>query len=139
MPAVDFPQERRQRRSSRVRQAITYQLEHLEDEFDLDHFVLSDAQGLRIAGSGTVLRGSALAAFAPVLHRAHNERRPSLVDDMSYFVPDIDLDRITVRAFDLAGDTHYLSIVGDDRVQREAMLYRAITGIRRIVRQTRTD
>lgn len=139
MSLVDYPAERRQRRSNRVRQAITYQLQHLQESFDLDHLVLADEQGLRIAGSGSALRGSAIAAFSPVLHRAHANRRPSLVDEMTYFVPDVDPDRMTVRAFDLQDETHFLCVVGDERLQREAMIYRAVTGIRRIVKQTKSN
>jgi hypothetical protein len=58
---------------------------------------------------------------------------------LSEFLPGVDGHALSVRRFELHDEDHFLCVVGEERVCRQANLYRAVTGIRRIVRDTASD
>ncbi|MFB6265184.1 MAG: hypothetical protein ABEL76_16415 [Bradymonadaceae bacterium] len=139
MPDREIHVDRRKRRSDEVRQAITYQLEHLAEEYNLENLTLGDNNGILIACAGRQSAGEALAAYAPVFRR-HLDRgqRELIMDKLGTLLPGVDGKSLDVRRFELQGDDHYLCVVGEQRLCRQANLYRAVTGIRRIVRDTAT-
>ena len=61
--------ERRRRRSSDAKMALTYQLAHVRREACLDAIVLADKDGLVVAEAGDVELCESLAAVAPLLSR----------------------------------------------------------------------
>lgn len=137
MSVAPIPVERRQRRSDECRQAIEFQLSHLAEQYDLDNLVLADASGLMVACADDEVRGQALAAYAPVFSRRLNRgARDEIMDQLESFVPDASGKSLSVRRFDLEGTAHFLCVVGEERLCRQANLYRAVTGIRRIVDET---
>jgi len=130
--------DRRRRRSDECRTAIHFQLLHLVEQYDLDNLVLADPSGLLIACARNEEVGRALAAYAPLVKR-HLDRgaRERVTDALGDRIPEISGSTLSIRKFELAGDAHYLCVVGEDRLSRHANLYRAVTGIRRIVDETR--
>jgi hypothetical protein len=62
-------QERRRRRSTNAKLAITYQLAHVRKEACLDAIVLADKDGLVVAEAGDVDLCDSLAAVAPLVSR----------------------------------------------------------------------
>ncbi len=137
MSSAPFALDRRKRRSDEVIQAITYQLEHLAEEYELRNLVLSDSRGLMLACADNASAGRALAAYAPVFSR-HLGRgdREAIMGKLSEFLPGVDGHTLSVRRFELHGEEHFLCVIGEERLCRQADLYRAVTGIRRIVRDT---
>lgn len=137
MGIVNYPFERRENRSKQTYQAIKYQLEHIFDQQGLASFVLGDANGLVLASAGEDIDGSVLAAFAPVLHKhRYDSSRQNIVSKIESMMPGVDLDTLRVRPFMIDGEMLFLASLGEKSVRGEAGLYRAVTGIRRIMRQT---
>jgi len=138
MSVAPIPVERRRRRSDECRQAITFQLLHLAEQYDLENLVLADASGLMVACASDEVAAQALAAYAPVFARRLNRgARDQIMDQVASFLPDADAKSLSVRRFELNGQPHFLCVVGEKRLCRQANLYRAVTGIRRIVDETR--
>mgnify|MGYP006297961489 CR=1 FL=1 len=137
MTVINYPRDRRRKRSDQTYTAIRYQLEHIYENQQLESFVLGDSHGLVLACAGETDEASALAAFAPVLHK-HRGRpgKERILDQMSRVLPDVDVESMTVRTFEVDGETLYLTSVGEESVKRQVGQYRAITGIRRILDQT---
>ncbi len=137
MSAAPIPVDRRERRSKECREAIQFQLLHLLDRYDLRNFVLADASGLMIACAGDRREGQALAAYAPVFsRRLKRGAREEILDQLQTYLPEASGESLSVRRFTLQDSEHFLCIVGEERVCRQANLYRAVTGIRRIVEKT---
>jgi len=134
------PTDRRRRRSDECRTAIHFQLLHLVDQYDLRNLVLADPSGLMIACANNEDAGRALAAYAPLLKR-HLDRgsRDRVAEELERVLPDVSESALSIRRFDLEGEGYFLCVVGESRLARHANLYRAITGIRRIVEQTRRE
>lgn len=134
------PADRRRRRSDECRTAIHFQLLHLVEQYDLRNLVLADPSGLMIACANNEDAGRALAAYAPLFKR-HLDRgsRDRVTDELGDILPDVSGSALSVRRFDLEGEDHFLCVVGESRLARHANLYRAVTGIRRIVEQTRRE
>ena len=137
MSVAPIPVERRRRRSDEFCQAIHFQLLHLAEQYELENLVLADASGLMVASAGDKVEAQALAAYAPVFSRRLNRgARDEIMDQLESFLPDASGKSLSVRRFQLNGDPHFLCVVGEKRLCRQANLYRAVTGIRRIVEQT---
>jgi hypothetical protein len=137
MSVAPVPVDRRQRRSQECREAIEFQLLHLLEQFDLRNLALADTSGLLIASAGDTDEGRALSAYAPVFsRRLARGARDEIVDDLQTFLPDADGQTLSVRRFTLEGNEHFLCVVGEERLCRQANLYRAVTGIRRIIEET---
>lgn len=140
MNVIPMIQERRCRRSEETYRAITFQLEHVLRLHGLRNFTLSDANGLILANAGHAEESHALAAYAPLLARATDRRRRAqVVDSIREVVPFSGEDAINVRSFFIDGDRLFLCIVGEGGARLDASLYRALTGIRRIYRQSLRD
>lgn len=131
--------DRRKRRSDECRTAIHFQLLHLAEQFDLRNLVLADGAGLLIACAKNRDAGRTLAAYAPLMER-HLARgsRDRVTATVADRLPHVGRDELSVRRFNLEDEHHFLCVVGEKRLARQANLYRAITGVRRIVEQTRT-
>ena len=140
MSIAPIPVDRRERRSDECRQAIHFQLLHLADKYELQNLVLADASGLMIAAAGDTVEGQALAAYAPLFSRRLDRgTRNELMDEISSYLPGVDGQMLSVRRFQMNGQEHFLCVVGEKRLCRQANLYRAVTGIRRIVDETASD
>ena len=136
MSVVDIRTERRKKRSAQAHTAITYQLEHIYENQNLEHFVLGDSQGLLLAGTGNAQAADVLAAYAPVLAAYHGARRDQVLQRVASMVPGFSESALSIRSFEVDGETLFLCSVGRENCARQASLYRAVTGIRRILDQT---
>lgn len=126
--------DRRRRRSDKPLQALTYQLEHIYDQQDLHNFTLGDARGLVVAQAGDIHESRLLAAYAPVMTRSVSRRwRQQVLSRMTALTATITADSIHVRSFEIDDQQLYLTLVGRPGVYRDVGLYRAITGVRRIL------
>lgn len=132
--------DRRRRRSTECRKAIEFQLIHLAEQYDLRNLVLADSAGLMVAADDDSSEARAIAAFGPLLaRRLDRSTRGELIEQLSTFLPTSDAASISVRRFHLNGAAHFLCVVGNGRLRRQANIYRAVTGIRRIVDETREE
>ncbi|MGM0558576.1 MAG: hypothetical protein ACQEVA_19480 [Myxococcota bacterium] len=137
MGLINYPFERREKRSKQTYQAINFQLEHIFENHHLESFVLGDNNGLVLASAGEDIDASVLAAFAPVLHKHRGEAsRESVLSKVASMMPEADLDTLRIRPFMIDGEMLFLCSLGERSMRGEAGLYRAVTGIRRIMRQT---
>lgn len=143
MSTVKTAVDRRRNRSDQATEAIHFQLRHLAEQYDLNHLVLADSRGLMLAsanGEAKEAAASALAAYAPVFAR-HLDRgaRDQVMQKLGDELPEVTGSTLSVRRFTLHGEDHFLCVVGEEPMIRQANLYRAVSGIRRIVRETSSD
>jgi hypothetical protein len=137
MSPTTMPVDRRKQRSDQCRKAIHLQLSHLADNYDLHDLVLADSSGLMIACSNDEIDGEALAAYAPLFaRRLDRGERGQIMEKLGDLLPGVTGQTLSVRRFTLRDEDHFLCVVGPQRLCRQANLYRAVTGIRRIVRET---
>lgn len=136
MTVVDFHAERRRKRSPHAHTAITYQLEHIFENQNLSNFVLGDSSGLVLASAGEADEAAALAAYAPVLETFRGKSRGKVFSRLASLVTNFNPAAMSIRTFEIDGETLYLCSLGRETAARQASLYRAITGIRRILKQT---
>lgn len=137
MNDLNWLQERRSRRSKETLQAITFQLEHVARVHDLRNFTFSDETGLVLASSGHAEESELVAALAPVLANcADRARRAELLDTLGATIPGLHHDGVLIRSFYLDGTRYFLALVGEPGAKLDAAIYRALTGARRIYRQT---
>lgn len=128
--------ERRSRRSKETLTSLTYQLEHLLMHEDLRNLALGDSSGQLIAQAGDLLESEVLAAYSPLMSRSVNQRyRQQIFQRMEPLLPGVAPDSVYVRQFEVDGEVLYLAFCGDPGVARDVSLYRAITGVRRILDQ----
>ena len=134
------PFDRRKRRSDETQQAIFFQLLHLLEEYDLHNLVMADEAGVMVACAGDEEQGEELAACAPIFSRRLNRGgRDQIKEELQAFLPEASDRTLSVRQFNLEGEDHFLIVVGEEALCRQATLYRAITGIRRIVDDTSAE
>jgi hypothetical protein len=137
MGLINYPFERREKRSEQTYQAIKYQLEHIFENQHLESFVLGDSNGLVLASAGEEIDASVLAAFAPVIHKHRGKSsRQNILSKVASMMPKAELDTLRIRPFMIDGEMLFLCSLGERSIRGEAGLYRAVTGIRRIMRQT---
>ena len=133
---VNFSSERRSRRSNEAHTAIYYQLDHIFEAQKLKSFVLGDSRGLILAGAGDTDVATTLAAYAPLLATYRGERRLEVLDKIGGLIDGFDPEAMSIRSFEIDGETLFLCSMGRETAARQASLYRAVTGIRRILKQT---
>lgn len=137
MGLINYPFERREQRSTQTYQAIHHQLQHIFENQQLDSFVLGDSNGLVLASAGEEIDASVLAAFAPVIHKHRGKSsRQGILSKIEGMMPAAELDTLRIRPFMIDGELLFLCSLGERTIRGEAGLYRAVTGIRRIMRQT---
>ena len=133
MNVIEFP-ERRRRRSSNAYQAIKFQLEHIFDRRALRSFALGDERGIPIAWAGHSEEAEVLMAYAPLLAATvDRKRRTEIFDEIRAFIPDASESSIVVRTFNLDGEVLHMCVHGHADMQ-QTDLYRAISGVRRILK-----
>lgn len=121
----------RRKRSKETITAITYQMEYVIKEYQIDLMVLSDPQGLLIAHSGDDQAAELFAAFAPRL--ADGERPdPSLFEA----IPGLKEEMIISEPIELEEIPLYLSAVMTPEIESAKGFERARQGIFRIYRTT---
>ena len=126
--------DRRKQRSAQLRKAIRYQFKQVVREYNVKHFTLADQRGLLVASADDSIRSEVLAAYAPLFTRVADPiTRDNMMRSLSHFAPEVRAHEITVRAFQAAGEPLFLCAVGEKGAARDAGIYRAITGIRRIL------
>lgn len=132
--------DRRATRSEEAYLAITLQLEHVLRLHGLRNFTLSASNGLVLARAGHMEESEVLAAYAPVLARClDRSRRSQVVAELGEAIPEISQDEdVSVRSFFIDGERFYLGLVGRAGTKLDASMYRALTGIRRIFKQSNT-
>lgn len=137
MTVLALRPERRRRRSDQPLQALTYQLEHIFERNELHNFTLGDSRGLVIAQAGDIHESEILAAYAPMLARTVDRRyRRQVLSHINSVAPTINVDSIYVRRFRLDHQAFFLTLVGRPDIYRHISLYRAISGVRRILANT---
>lgn len=131
-----IPFERRRRRSDNAFEAITLQLEYIHNEQQLNNFVLADENGLLIAHAGRADDAHALAAYAPVVAECQEKHDFfDVVDALREHVPEVNTSNLSVRTFDVDGYKMHLVLVGERRRLNHSNVYRAASGVKRILRE----
>jgi hypothetical protein len=126
--------ERRQVRSNQLGRSLELYFETIADAFDLSHVVLADHSGLVQTSHGDPDAGYALAAYAPMLCRAIDPfTRERIHDSLNQYVPAADEERLSLRPFEVLGETLYAIVVGPSGASRDVALTRVMTGARRIL------
>ena len=136
MSAFPVPPERRYRRSHQPLTALTYQLEHIFEKEKLCNFTLGDSNGLIVASAGNPVESEVLAAYAPMLAKSVARRfRRQVLSRVESMMPGITPESVHVRQITVDGQPLYLTLAGRPGIYRDVGLYRAITGVRRILAQ----
>lgn len=126
--------ERRQVRSNQLARALELYFDTIAGAFDLSHVVLADHSGLVQTCHGDPDDGYALAAYAPMLGRAVDPfTRDRIAESLQQYVPGATTDRISLRTFELHGETLYAIVVGPGGAARDVALTRVMAGARRIL------
>ncbi len=127
--------ERRRRRSAHMRQAVHYQLASCAENYGVPSLSLGDERGLMVGGAGLISTvDEALVAFAPLLCRAHmRTQRTWLVQAMREVLPELRHRHVSVRRFQVGGESLYLCALGRRGSHKEVAMNHAITGLRRIL------
>lgn len=138
MSVIKFGRDRRRRRSSNTYEAITYQLEYILEEQGLQNFVLGDSRGLLLATAGRQDDAHVLAAYAPVVAKCMDKSRYyDVIDRIGGFIPEADPQTVAFRTFDVYGEQLHLVLLGEAGKLNQISIYRAVTGVRRILEETR--
>lgn len=121
----------RRRRSEETQQAITYQLEHVLAEFEMDLILLADEHGLIIAYAGERDAAESFAVFAPSLAKG-------AAPDRALFsaLPGLEPHRILCETISLDDIPLYLCAVMNADKDSCYGYERARTGIQRIYYST---
>ena len=136
MSVSSLPIERRTRRSELTLEALTYQLEHIYERESLHNFTLADERGLVVAQAGNPHESEVIAAYTPVLAESVDERsRRQVLSGLNTIAPTLTPDSIHIREFTVDDSRLFLTLVGRPGVYRDVGLYRAITGVRRILNE----
>ena len=128
----DEPSDKRRRRSEETQQAITYQLEHLVEEFDdIELMLLADDHGLMIARAGDEEACEMLAVQARPLAEGKSPDSELLV-----VMPDLRREQLLCEAINLDDIPLYLCAVMEPTAENAKAFERARTGIQRIYYST---
>ena len=117
----------RRRRSEETQTAMTYQLEHVVDELEMDLMFLADAAGILIAFAGDGDIAELFAAHAPLLA---NGEPPD--DELYEVIPDLEPQQILCESISLDDIPMYLGAVMEPHPEHARAFERARTGIQRI-------
>ena len=127
----ESPDNLRRRRSQETQQAITYQLEHVLDEFDLELLLLADDHGLIIAYAGDQEAAELFASYAPSLS-ADSSLHPVLHEVM----PDLTPQKVLCESISLDNIPLFLCAIMDPTPDNCRAYERVRTGIQRIYYST---
>ncbi|MFU8804689.1 MAG: hypothetical protein ACNA8W_12820 [Bradymonadaceae bacterium] len=137
MNVLPLVPERRRQRSKEACTAITYQLHHILEQEGLRNFTLGDSQGLVVAGAGLAHESDVMAAYAPMLSGCvDRSRKETILAKVRQFVPGVFEDTYHVKSFRVDGEEFYLTLLGAPGIYQHVGVYRAVTGVRRILEQT---
>lgn len=126
--------DRRKNRSQELQQAVTYQLEHVLERFDLEFLAVGDRDGFHVAGAGRDAEDSLLAAFAPAITSSGVGQRKLLKKELMGYLDDAEDSVVEVREFTVGGQSWYLCMVSSRGSDSEEALEHTVTGIQRIFR-----
>lgn len=130
-PSMPF---QRRRRSEETVQAITFQLDHVRNEFGMDLILLADHLGLPIAFAGDQEAAKTFAAFAKPLAQGA-EPDPLLLS----LIGDRHENKIICELLELEELPLYLCAIMSPDMENARGFERARTGIQRIYRTTGTQ
>ena len=132
------PSNRRIRRSTKLYEALTYQIEAVCDDFGLSHLAFGSDEGFVIAFSGAEKAGEWLAAVAPGVHEGwftSEERATSYVLDPP---TPVSFDTsLTVENINVNGSSFFLAGLADKGSRSKAGIAHATRGIQRIFDELR--
>lgn len=119
--------EKRTKRSDRLYEALTYQIEAVCNEYGVSHLALGSDDGLVMASSGDDHTADWLAAIAPGIGRAWLPSGKSNDDDGMLTVVDLEVE----------GNVVYLAGLSDDDPTTHRGFEHAKRGVQRIFKETR--
>ena len=126
--------ERRKKRRNQLRKAIRYQFQDVVKTYEINSFSLADERGLLVAASADNRRNEILAAFAPLFFRLLEPgARKKMYKSLNLHLPEVNVDQIAVRVFHSDGEPLYLCAIGKRSGKKDAGIYRAVSGVRRIL------
>lgn len=138
MSVIEFSHERRRRRSNNTYEAIKFQLEHIFEKQGLRNFTLGDSRGLLLANAGRADDAHVLAAYAPVVAKCTTKSRYyDILEKIQDFVPEASANSVAFRTFVVDGEEMHLCILGEEGRLNHADIYRAVSGVRRILDEAR--
>ena len=130
--------ERRRQRSSNTYEAIRLQLEYILQEQGLSNFVLGDSRGLVLGYAGHGDDAHVLAAYAPVVAQCvEKSRYYDVLEKIQKFIPEASAGSVAFRTFQVDGEVLHLCIQGQEGRLNHANIYRAVSGVRRILDESR--
>ncbi len=117
----------RRRRSEETQQAITYQLEHVHEEFGMDILLLADDHGLILAHAGDTEKANLIGVYARSLAEG-KALDPSLVE----IFPDLKREQVLCESLNLDDIALYLCAVMEPTPENCRAYERVRTGVQRI-------
>lgn len=121
----------RRRRSEETQQAIIYQLEYVQEEFDIELILLADDHGLIIGSAGDE---EAATMFAVYAHKLAQGTAPDPI--LSETLPDLKREHILCESISLDDIPMYLCAVMEPTAENCRAYERARSGIQRIYYST---
>ena len=128
-------EERRRRRSTNPLTAISYQLEQVIEDFELDTCVIATLDGLLLAKSALedsedaeYYAAYSSSFFSPILAEGDDNATISLSEDVF----------LHMEAVTIFGQTMVLASIGHDASMTHLSTYRALAGIGRITKEQQT-
>ncbi len=129
--------ERRRRRSEYLQTAVTYQLEHIKEEYQLSCAGAANRDGLFAAGTENTMFSKTLAAYAPEIAEISNKGLHKRVcGEVKRHHPQLADDYIAVHKFSVDEEVMYLFASGSEETKIKDALEHAATGMERIFETT---
>lgn len=130
-------QERRRRRSELLQPAVTLQLEHIKEKYQLNYVGAANVDGFFVAGSEDTNLSRALAGYAPEIAETEDQKlRQRLFEDLKGHFPEITDTRLAVEKFFVDDQPLYFFATGSDAADLSAPVEHAVSGIQRIFKTT---
>ncbi len=127
MSQFEIKEDRREQRSEETLQALTYQLEHVVDEFDMDLMVLADHQGTVVTAAGAQHLATIIAARCRDIVSASDRDKV-----ITSIIPDLDPAHVVCEELSLEDLPLYLCAIMEPDDTARSGFDRARTGIKRI-------
>lgn len=138
MSVIQLLPERRRQRSSNTYEAIRLQLEYILEQHELCNFTLGDSRGLVLGYAGRADDAHVLAAYAPVVAKCvDKDHYYDVLEKVQNFIPGVTASSIAFRTFEVDGEILHLCIHGQEGKLYHANVYRAVSGVRRILDESR--
>ena len=133
---LDFMQKRRRRRSGDPALATRYQLDQVLRDFDLSCCLIVDdsADVVATAPEYPTPMMRRMAGLLPTFASSGRPRKSHLQIICGTHDPDLGADEVTACVFRAGGRRHYIGAVGPEAVMNELAIFRAIIGVRRILK-----